>query len=143
MRKDALTVLALIGLAGAAVYWEPIAASFDGMTPLDGLQTITAFFIKWAVIGLCVWAVSTIPDVVKPWLRMLRRNARSWRPGPNARWQGNSSAQPRMPRLTAEQRFLMLLARMNQQGGRNMGSPRQNPPSPTPTGSDEQIHIDW
>ena len=119
MKKEMPFVLAMIALAGVILFWDHVWAYFSAMTPMEGLQTIAAFCVKWTVIGVCVWAATTLPEVVKPWMKIWKKQAR-WRAGPGANWrrqgtQTRSSA----PRLTNDQKFMMMMSRMNQGGGRS------------------------
>lgn len=65
--------LGTVFTAGAALYWQEIAALFAGMTPLEILKQIASFALHVAWITILGFMVTTLPKMVRPWLRALKR----------------------------------------------------------------------
>jgi len=112
MKKDLLALCAVVLIVGAVLFYDQIINIFRGMSPLEAMQTIWTFVLHIAVGTIFAYVIFGLPEIVKPWLKTMRRR---WKNGPNARWKNNQQPQTnvRMPRLTAEQKFLLLLAKMN------------------------------
>lgn len=122
-RSELIILLGLVLVVAAVLFWDQVKDIFAGMTPLEAMQTVVQYILHVVVITIFGYVIFGLPAILKPWLKMLRRSPRRWRSGPNAQWQ----KAPRMPKLTAEQRTLLLLQQL--QNGR---MPRQaTPPSST------------
>ena len=65
--------LGTVFAAGAALYWQEIAALFAGMTPVEILKQIASFALHVAWITILGFLATTLPKMVKPWLRALKR----------------------------------------------------------------------
>lgn len=138
MNKTYLSFLALVGVAGAAIFWEDVAAYFRGMSPLEAVKIITTYLLHLAVGTVAAVVIFGLPKIIQPWMRYFKRHQKNkWRSGPNAQWQQRP---PRMPRLTAEQKFWLMMARANQAGGRQSARPN---PRPLPQGEGEKLNIKW
>lgn len=132
--KQYTSALILVLIGGAAVFWQDIAAVFAGMSPLDALKTIATYLLHLAVGTVAAVVIFGLPKIIQPWVRYFKRHQRSkWRGGPNAQWQPKH---PRMPRLTAEQKFWLMMARANQ-NKRPSTSPR------TAQDGGRRLHIKW
>lgn len=116
-----MIVLGLVLLVAAILFWDQIAAIFAGMTPLEAMQTIVQYILHVTVITIFGFLIFGLPEIIRPWIKMLKRGPKQWRSGPNAKWQ----KKPRLPKLTAEERILLLLQQMQ-----NSRTPR--PPSAQP-----------
>ncbi len=77
--KHYLTVLALIALAAAVLFWKQIWSVFIGMTVLQSLEMIMQFILHVAVGTIVVYGVATAPELLKPWLRSFRQKQRQLR----------------------------------------------------------------
>lgn len=117
VKKEYLLVLGLVAVIGGLLFFDQVMAVFQGMTPLDAIQTIWQFILHVTVGTIFAYLIIGLPEIVKPWVRMLRRRRRIWRAGPDAR--GESQNTPRMPRLTAEQRTILLLQQLQNGGGKH------------------------
>lgn len=129
MKREVMIVLGLVLVAAAVLFWDQIMSAFAGMTPLEAMQTIVQYILHVTVITIFGFLIFGLPEIVKPWIKMLKRAPKRWRSGPNAQWQ----KAPRMPKLTAEQRTLLLLQQL--QNGR---MPRQTTPPSNMHEKDEQ-----
>jgi hypothetical protein len=129
MKREVMIVLGLVLVAAAVLFWDQIMSAFAGMTPLEAMQTIVQYILHVTVITIFGFLIFGLPEIVKPWIEMLKRAPKRWRSGPNAQWQ----KAPRMPKLTAEQRTLLLLQQL--QNGR---TPRQTTPPSNMYEKDEQ-----
>lgn len=101
MKKELLIFLGLIAVAGLALFFDDVLAYFNGMTPLEAVKQIFTFVLHVTVGTVCGYVVFGLPTIVKPWMRMLRRNRRhAWRSSLNA---GFHAKTPRVqtPKLTA------------------------------------------
>lgn len=101
MNKTYLSFLALVGVAGAAIFWQDVAAYFMGMSPLEALKTIVTYFLHLAIGTVAAVVVFGLPKVIQPWMRYFKRHQRNkWRSGPNAQWQ-TKAPRVQAPKLTA------------------------------------------
>ena len=91
-------------LVGALIFWRDVIALFAGMTPLEALQQIANYLLHVTVVTVCVWAATTLPELVKPWVRMLRKAGRRRH---KAGFQG---VQVRQVKDSSLQRTLMAIA---------------------------------
>jgi len=79
--KQAITILSLIVLAAAALFWQQVWSIFAGMTVLQSLEMIVQFILHVAVGTIVVYGVATAPELIKPWMRALRQKRRAQRRG--------------------------------------------------------------
>ena len=133
MKKHLLIVLTLITIVAAILFYDQVLAIFHGMSVLEAMQFIITFVLHVAVTTICVYAVYTLPEIVGPWVKTLRKSRRS------SVKRRTSKVESRMPnvrgrRMTVEQ-AVMFLAAMQAQGGRG----RRN----MPTSSNDDIHIEF
>ena len=142
MKKEFLFMLAFIAIAGAALFLDQALAALRGMNPLEMIQAIWTFILHVTVGTICATVIFGLPKIVQPWLKTFRwkqRQARRhWQAGPNAQWKQT----PRMPRLTAEQKFFLMMTR----AGRKNPTPNPSPFGRTPNGegsNEPQIRIKW
>lgn len=127
-RSEIMIVLGLVLVVGAVLFWDQVMDTFSGMSPLEAMQTIVQYILHVTVITIFGFLIFGLPEIAKPWIRMLKRTPKRWRSGPNAQWQ----RKPRMPKMTAEQRTLLLLQQL--QNGR---VPKQATPPSTTQGQNE------
>lgn len=137
MKTEIKIILLCMIVVTAVLCWDSIAAYFRDMTPMQIVEFFWMVTVKATVLAICAWLASTVPHIVRPWIKMAKRISRrqSWRPGPNAQWESQT---PRMPRMTAEQKFMLLLARMQQNG--QMRQPRP-PAMPMQNLQDPELRI--
>jgi hypothetical protein len=116
MRTEIKILLITMAIVTLTIYWRDVLAAVDGMTPLEIAEFLWMVTVKATVLAILAWIASTLPHIIKPWLRLFRRRGRqAWRSGPNAQWQKTQEPRlPRLPRLTAEQKFWLMMARANQ-----------------------------
>jgi hypothetical protein len=142
MKKEILLVLVLIALIGAALFYDQVWAFFRGMGPLEAIQMIWQFVLHVTVGTILAYVLYTLPEIVKPWLRVFRQKQRQarrlWRSGPNAQWKSQT---PRAPRLNASQQFWLMMARAN---GRTKPPAARFPAQPG-TGNENEptMRIKW
>lgn len=125
MNKTYLSFLALVGVAGAAIFWQDLAAYFMGMSPLEALKTIVTYLLHLAVGTVAAVVVFGLPKIVQPWMRYFKKHQRNkWRSGPNAQWQ------PKTPRAPAQKLTATLTM------------PKQTSPRPS-TKQPRKLNIKW
>lgn len=108
--KFFMTILTVILMAAAALFYEQIWALFSGMTVLEAMEMIVQFILHAVVATIVGYAAMTVPEFIKPWMKLHRRNQRAIR-------RGRQVVQVRAPvikqnKLTVEQ-LLRLLAPAN------------------------------
>ena len=103
--KQAITILSLIALAAAALFWQQVWSIFAGMTVLESLEMIVQFILHVAVGTIVVYGVATAPELIKPWMRALRQKRRAQRRG-RVVAQATPAMKPR--RLTVDQLLTVL-----------------------------------
>lgn len=128
-RSEIMIVLGLVLVVAAVLFWDQVMAIFAGMTPLEAMQTIVQYVLHVTVITIFGFLIFGLPEIARPWIKMLKRTPKRWRSGPNAKWEKT----PRMPKLTAEQRTLLLLQQL--QNGR---MPRRSLPTNDSNSQNEQ-----
>lgn len=79
--RQAITILSLIALAAAALFWQQIWSIFAGMTVIESLEMIVQFILHVAVGTIVMYGAATAPDLIKPWMRALRQKRRAQRRG--------------------------------------------------------------
>jgi len=110
--KPVLIVLTFIALIGGLVFHDQVLAIFAGMTPLAALKLITDYVLHVAVVTVIGLVVFGLPEIVKPWLALLRRKRRSLRRGhvPSH----TQEAAPRAPRTNKDAALMWLASRLAQ-----------------------------
>lgn len=76
MRRFVLTVVILALIAGVMLFPDQVLAQFRGMTPLDAMKTIVTFILHVAVGTIAAYVAYTLPEIVSPWLKALKRNSK-------------------------------------------------------------------
>ena len=140
MKKDILIFLGLIAMAGIVIFIDPIWKYFSTMGPLEAIQQIFTFILHVVIVTICVYVVTTLPEIVKPWMKVLKLRAK-WESGPNAHWRrpGEPATKVSSPRLTNDQKFMMMLMKMSQPG-----RPSARPlPHRGNESDDDQLHLQW
>lgn len=140
MKKPVFIFLIIIGLVGTIVFWDSIKVLMVGMSPVEMVQFVWSGALHVAVVTICMYALYTLPEIVKPLMRTFRwkqRQARKhWKVGPDAQWKAQA---PRMPRMTAEQKFFLMMAQAN--GKRFPNPARRNAPTPPSESHESQLRI--
>lgn len=124
-------VLIFIALIGGLVFYDQVLALFAGMTPLAALKLITDYVLHVAIVTIIGMVVLGLPEIVKPWLGLLRRKRRSLRRGQPAT---HTTAAPRTPRINKDAVLMWLASRMAQ-------SNKTPTPSQTPSADDVQFKL--
>lgn len=104
-RKDFVIVLVIVVVVGAILFYDQILAVFQGMSPLEAMRFIVSFVLHVSVATIASYAAYTLPEFVRPWLRMMRTKRRRSRRQPNQQ----KKPRQRSQRLTNAQ-ILQLLA---------------------------------
>lgn len=107
--KKMMVALLFIAAIGGLVYFDQVLAIFHGMTPLAALKMITDYVLHVAVVTIIGFVVFGLPEIVKPWLRMMRRKQRSVRRGQVVMPQA-----PRAPRMNKDAVLMWMASRMAQ-----------------------------
>lgn len=123
--KPILIVLTFIALIGGLVFHDQVLAIFAGMTPLAALKLITDYILHVAVVTVIGFVVFGLPEIVKPWLALLRRKRRSLRRG-HAPAHTQQAAQ-RAPRTNKDAVLMWLAGRLAQMN--KVPTPSQTPPA--------------
>ena len=79
--KHFITILSLIALAAAALFYKQVLAIFAGMSVMESLGMIVQFILHVAVGTIVVYGAATAPELIKPWMRALRQKQRAARRG--------------------------------------------------------------
>jgi len=79
--KQYLTVLALLALAAAALFWKQIWSIFAGMSVLESLDMIVTYILHVAVGTIAAVFLFGLPAIIMPWVRMFRKRQRAIRRG--------------------------------------------------------------
>lgn len=124
MNGSLLIVLGIIVVIGAALFGDQVIALFAGMTPLESLRMIVTFILHVAVATILSYAALTAPELLKPWLKTLRRKRRGTHRG------ASQPAAPRTPRMNYSALANWLLKQQSQP------KQRQQPPMVS-TGDDD------
>ena len=119
--KPILIVLTFIALIGGLVFHDQVLAIFAGMTPLAALKLITDYVLHVAIVTIVGMMLFGLPEIIKPWLGMLRRKRRSLRRGQDT---AHTTAAPRAPRTNKDAVLMWLASRMVQ----TTKTPSQTPP---------------
>lgn len=104
--KQYLTILALLALAAAALFWKQIWGIFAGMSVLESLDMIVTYILHVAVGTIAAVFLFGLPAIIMPWVRMFRKRQRAIRRGRMVVKTKEPVFKPR--RLTAEQLLNML-----------------------------------
>jgi hypothetical protein len=71
--KTLYIFLGMAFIAGVLVFWREVLALFIGMTVIEILKQIVTFALHVAWVTILVYAMTTLPEMVKPWMRFLKR----------------------------------------------------------------------
>jgi hypothetical protein len=124
-RKDFMIVLVIIVLIGAILFYDQIVAIFQGMSPMEAMKFIVSFVLHVAVATILSYIAYTLPEFVKPWMKILRTNRRRGRRQPIQQKQPRQRSQ----RLTNAQ-ILQLLTSLPVRRVKNT-TPNTQPPDDT------------
>lgn len=98
MNKHILIVLTFIAAIGGLVFYDQVLAFFHGMTPLGAIDFIMTFVLKAVVLSIISWLVYHLPELLRPWWRMVRPSLRQKRQHQS---QG-APVRPRAPRMNKD-----------------------------------------
>ena len=102
MKKEHLIFLGVLLVIGVILFFDQVLALFQGMSPLEAMQKIFSFILHVVVVTILSYVAFTLPEIVKPWLRMVRRRGRAHRRGrfgrgePTPRFTGTFSNKDRV-----------------------------------------------
>ncbi len=78
MDKKGLMILSVIVLViGAGIFGDQVSAIFHGMTPMESLKFIVTFILHVSVGTIAAYVAYTLPEIVKPWMRVLKRRRKA------------------------------------------------------------------
>ena len=61
------------------MFYDQVLAIFAGMTVIDSLKFIVQFILHVAVGTIAAYVVYTLPEILKPWMRTMRKSRRGGR----------------------------------------------------------------
>ena len=74
MNKDFVMTVAILGaVIGGLVFRDQVLALFAGMTVMESLAYITQFVLHVVVVTIAVYVATTLPELVKPWMKALKQ----------------------------------------------------------------------
>lgn len=85
-----ITFVSIVLIAGAALFYDQILAVFSGMSVIASLKFIVTFILHVTVGTICAYVVVGLPEIVKPWVRMLRQKRKATRKTQRAEGRGQS-----------------------------------------------------
>lgn len=107
--KNYIIVLVLVLVVSVGLFWQDVFAIFVGMTPLQAMEQIVTFILHVAVATIAVYAVTTLPELIKPWLKTFKRQQRQARRG---RLSVSAKVpKPRLPKPKASQQPVVMVMR--------------------------------
>lgn len=122
--KFATIILIFIAAIGGLVFYDQVLAIFNGMTPLAALKMITDYILHVAIVTIIGMVLFGLPEIIKPWLGLLRRKRRAMRRG---QVPAHTMAAQRTPRINKDAVLMWLASRMAQTN--KMPTPSQTPPA--------------
>lgn len=125
MNKQTLIILIFIAAIGGLVFHDQVLAIFAGMTPLAALKLITDYVLHVAVVTIIGFMLFGLPEIVKPWMRLLRQKQRAQRRGRIPQ----RVTTPRAPRINKDQVLMWLASQLPKHEGKDMKSTNDAPPS--------------
>ena len=75
--KPLFVFLGLALTAGVALFWQDVLAVFRGMTVLESMKFIVTFILHVAAGTIAAYVLYTLPEIVNPWLRALKKSRRN------------------------------------------------------------------
>lgn len=112
MNKQLLIVLTFVGLIGGFLFADQIAAIFHGMTPLEALKMIMDYILHVAIVTIIGMVLFGLPEIIKPWMGLLRQKRRAMRRGAPVQTQPAQRA----PRINKDHVLMWLASQMSRQG---------------------------
>jgi len=106
--KNILLGLTTILLMAAALFWEEVWGIFAGMSVLESLSMILQFILHVTVATIAGYVVFGLPEIIKPWLRMLRQKRRAVRRGGRTQFVSTHEAAAQPKKLTVDQLLRVL-----------------------------------
>ena len=106
--KNILLGLTMILMTGAALFWKEVWGVFAGMSVLESLSMIVQFILHVTVATIAGYVVFGLPEIVTPWLRMLRQKRRAVRRGRRVQALPARSAATQPKKLTVDQLLRVL-----------------------------------
>lgn len=100
--------LTMVFVLGALAFWREIAALFTGMPPLEILKQIASFALHVAWITILGFLATTLPKMVKPWLRTFRWKQRQMR---RQRFSGSAGQRAKLPRINKDAMLMTFIER--------------------------------
>jgi cytochrome c oxidase assembly factor CtaG len=129
-------VLGLIVVIAAALFWREVLGIFAGMSPLEAMKQIVTFILHVAVATIAAYAVMTVPEFIKPWIRTFRSRQRQARRGRGAT-AVQSVKTPGLSKLSKDKMLIALTQQLMQKQAK--GGER---PAAVQDGQ-EKIHFDF
>jgi hypothetical protein len=79
MNKKIMIALGFIVLIGAALFYDQIWAVFSGMSVMESMKFIVTFILHVTVGTICAYVLFGLPEIIKPWVRLLRQKRKTAR----------------------------------------------------------------
>lgn len=117
--KHLLIVIGFVLAIGGLLFADQVAEIFSGMTPLEAMGLIWTFVLRAVVMALIGYAAVGLPSIVKPWMRMFKKQRRRREQIPA------TTRAPRMPRFSKDAALIWMMQKLAQRerGGQE---PRQD-----------------
>jgi hypothetical protein len=77
MNKHLMIVLGFVLGIGGILFFDEVLSIFAGMSVLEAMRTIWTFVLHVVVTTVLGYVVIGLSEIVKPWVRMLRRSGRA------------------------------------------------------------------
>jgi hypothetical protein len=113
MIKNFTIIMTIILVVAAGLFWREIWGVFSGMSVLQAMEQIVTFVLHIAVATIAVYAVTTLPELIKPWMKTFRWRQRQARRG-RSHMKPATKSSPRMPKLKAGQQPVVMIVKDEQ-----------------------------
>jgi hypothetical protein len=134
--RNFVIILSVIVVIAAALFWREVVGVFAGMSPLEAIQQIVTFILHVAVATIAAYAVMTVPEFIKPWMRTFRLHQRQARRGHGAAAVQSVKTQG-MPKLSKDKMLIALVQQLMQKQAKGGESPA------AVQDDQEKIHFDF
>jgi len=79
MKREYAVFISIVLVAGAALFYDQILAIFGGMSVIESMKFIVTFLLHVTVGTICAYVLFGLPEIIKPWMRMLRQKRKTAR----------------------------------------------------------------
>lgn len=134
--KNFVILLGVIVVIAAALFWREVTGIFAGMSSLEAMRQIVTFILHVAVATILAYAVMTVPEFIKPWLRTFKFRQRQAR-----RIRGNTAVLSvktlGTPKLNKDRMLIALVEQLMQKQTKGKERPAED------RDDQENIHFDF